>query len=85
VAEATEELVVVWKAGSTWVVDVEQWGRWKPWERKCTFGLDGRRCQSQIMKTRHIVSTCDGLYILGPGIGTIWRCGLDGIGVTWLE
>jgi hypothetical protein len=28
---------------------------------------------------------CDGLYILGPGSGTIWRCGLVGIGVTWLE
>jgi hypothetical protein len=28
---------------------------------------------------------CHGLYILGPGSGTIWRCGLVGIGVTWLE
>jgi hypothetical protein len=28
---------------------------------------------------------CDGLYILGPGSGTICRCGLVGIGVTWLE
>jgi hypothetical protein len=28
---------------------------------------------------------CDVLYILGPGNGTIWRCGLVGIGVTWLE
>jgi hypothetical protein len=28
---------------------------------------------------------CDGLYILGPGSGTIWRCGLVGIGVTSLE
>jgi hypothetical protein len=28
---------------------------------------------------------CDGLYTLGPGSGTIWRCGLVGIGVTWLE
>ena len=28
---------------------------------------------------------CDGLYILGPGSVTIWRCGLVGIGVTWLE
>ena len=28
---------------------------------------------------------CDGLYILGPGSGTIWKCGLVGIGVTWLE
>jgi hypothetical protein len=23
---------------------------------------------------------CDGLYILAPGSGTIWRCGLVGIG-----
>jgi hypothetical protein len=28
---------------------------------------------------------CDGLYILGPGSVTIWRCGLVEIGVTWLE
>jgi hypothetical protein len=28
---------------------------------------------------------CDGLYILGPGSGTIWRCGLFGIGVTGFE
>jgi hypothetical protein len=28
---------------------------------------------------------CDGLYILGLGSGTIWRCALVGIGVTWLE
>jgi hypothetical protein len=28
---------------------------------------------------------CDGLYVLGPGSGTIWRYGLVGIGVTWLE
>jgi hypothetical protein len=30
-------------------------------------------------------SNCDGLYILGPGSDTIWRCGLVGIDVTWLE
>ena len=29
--------------------------------------------------------SCDGLYIFGPGNGTIWKCGLVGIGVTWLE
>jgi hypothetical protein len=28
---------------------------------------------------------CDGLYILGPGSGTIGRCGPVGIGMTWLE
>jgi hypothetical protein len=28
---------------------------------------------------------CHGLYILRPGSGTIWRCDLVGIGVTWLE
>jgi hypothetical protein len=28
---------------------------------------------------------CHGLYTLGPGSGTIWRCGLVGIGVTSLE
>ena len=25
---------------------------------------------------------CDGLYMLGPGSGTIWRCGLVRVGVT---
>jgi hypothetical protein len=24
----------------------------------------------------------DGLYVFGPGSGTIWRCGLVGIGVS---
>ena len=33
----------------------------------------------------NMLPSCDGLYILGPGSGTIWRCGLVGIGVTWLE
>jgi hypothetical protein len=28
------------------------------------------------------VAVCDSLYILGPGSGTIWRCGLVGIGVS---
>jgi hypothetical protein len=28
---------------------------------------------------------CDGLYMLGPGSGTIWRCGLIGVGVALLE
>jgi hypothetical protein len=32
-----------------------------------------------------LLGHCDGLSILGPGSGTIWRCGLVGIGVTWLE
>ena len=34
---------------------------------------------------KKIYTQCDGLYILEPGSGTIWRCGLVGIGVTWLE
>jgi hypothetical protein len=33
----------------------------------------------------HDLRACDGLFILGPGSGTIWRCDLFGIGVTWLE
>ena len=28
---------------------------------------------------------CDGLYMLGPGNGTIRRCGLVGVGVALLE
>jgi hypothetical protein len=28
---------------------------------------------------------CDGLDILGPGSGSIWKCGLVGIGMTLLE
>ena len=31
------------------------------------------------------LGTFYGLYILGPGSGTIWRCGLVGMGVTRLE
>jgi hypothetical protein len=30
---------------------------------------------------RNKVTACDGLYMLGPGSGTIWRCGLVGIGM----
>ena len=30
-------------------------------------------------------STCDGLNMLGPGSGTIGRCGLVGVGVALLE
>jgi hypothetical protein len=28
---------------------------------------------------------CGGLYMLGPGSGTIWRCGLVGVGVALKE
>jgi hypothetical protein len=42
------------------------------------------RCQN-ILKFQHQHGGCDGLYILGPGSGNIWICGLVGIGVTWLE
>jgi hypothetical protein len=28
---------------------------------------------------------CGGLNVLGPGRGTIWRCGLVGVGVALLE
>jgi hypothetical protein len=27
-------------------------------------------------------SSCDGLYMLGPGNGTVGRCGLVGVGVA---
>jgi hypothetical protein len=36
-------------------------------------------------KALKYMENCDGLYILGPGSGTILRCGLVGISVTWLE
>ena len=29
-----------------------------------------------------ILGECDGLYILGPGSSTIWRCGLVEVGVS---
>jgi hypothetical protein len=38
---------------------------------------------TQSQKNTHGI--CDGLYILGSGSDAIWRCGLVGIGVTWLE
>jgi hypothetical protein len=28
---------------------------------------------------------CDSLYMLGPGGGTIWKCGLIGVGVALLK
>jgi hypothetical protein len=35
--------------------------------------------------THRQMDHCDGLYTLGSGSGASWRCGLVGIGVTWLE
>ena len=35
-------------------------------------------------KKKEVLGWFDGLCILGPGGGTIWRCGLVGIGVSWL-
>ena len=34
--------------------------------------------------TNRTKGVCDGLYILGPGSGIIWRCGLVGVGVSLL-
>jgi hypothetical protein len=50
-------------------------------------GADGETMEGAAcwLSTKGLLSLCDGLYILGPGSGTIWRCGLVGIGVTWLE
>jgi len=28
------------------------------------------------------ISQCHGLYVLGHGSGTVWRCGLVGVGVS---
>ena len=47
-----------------------------------------RRCEyafAEFLDPERGLGGCDGLYILGPGSGTIWRCGLVEIGVTWLE
>jgi hypothetical protein len=35
---------------------------------------------------QRVLGICDGLYMLGPGSGTTWSCGLVGVGVslwTW--
>jgi hypothetical protein len=44
------------------------------------------------MKSQHYqnlknkaITTCDGLYMLDPGSGTIRRCGPTGVGVALLE
>jgi hypothetical protein len=42
-------------------------------------GNDTKSCYSICS---HIYSMCDGLHILGPGSGTIWRCDLVGVGVS---
>jgi hypothetical protein len=47
--------------------------------------LSPQACHIFLMNSQDSIEYCDGLYILGPGSGTIWRCGLVGIGVTWLE
>ena len=31
------------------------------------------------------LAQCGGLYMLGPGSGTVWKCGLFGIGIALLE
>ena len=35
-----------------------------------------------IKRSHDFERQCDGLYMLGPGTGTIWRCGLVGVGVS---
>jgi hypothetical protein len=45
---------------------------------KCSTSLVIREMQIKTTLRFH----CDGLYILGLGSGTIWRCGLVGIGVS---
>jgi hypothetical protein len=34
-----------------------------------------------LMSRKHWLKGCDGLYMLGPGCGTIGRCGLVGVGM----
>ena len=45
------------------------------------------RCLSvdELIKKKDIAIPLDDLYIFGQGSGTLWRCVLDGISVTWLE
>ena len=59
-------------------------------EHSCHLGAKGeskRAAQLVPGQARGTIgfSKCGGLYILGSGSGTIWRCGLIGIGMTWLE
>jgi hypothetical protein len=53
----------------------------KPW------GALAMLAGPEFPQTRRLpLPICHGLYnILGPGSGTIRRCGLVGTGVTWLE
>jgi hypothetical protein len=53
---------------------------WVPRSSSDQHWAAGKRCLRKIP-----VPWCDGLYILGPGSGSVWRCGLVGIGLTWLE
>jgi hypothetical protein len=62
------------------------WGKNNEGKEGVVDKIEGLQTQVNNLKVAKCV--CDGLYILGPGSGTIWRCGLVGIvgiGVTWLE
>ena len=57
------------------------------WVRKISLGLNPRSQRTQLVLLGFCVKdrACDGLYILGPGSGTIRRCGLVGVGVSlWM-
>jgi hypothetical protein len=51
---------------------------------KCKEGIAGAMpiLNSERFYAFYFRHSCDGLYILGPGSGTIWRCGLFGIGMS---
>jgi hypothetical protein len=38
-----------------------------------------------IQQEKAVVTKCDGLSVLGPGSGTIRKCGFVGVGVALLE
>ena len=38
-----------------------------------------------IQQEKAVVTKCDGLSVLGPGSGTIRKCGFVGVGATFLE
>jgi hypothetical protein len=67
---------------------VKEKRKWWPSEVRLFAVLEGilkPSFLSQNVRYTYIHTYYDGLYILGPGSGTIWRCGLVGIDVTWLE
>ena len=60
---------------SSWK-DLNIYRFWYSWKRS------GLRMSSLQISRDNCIVICYSLYMSGPGSGTIWRCGLVGVGVS---